>query len=96
MLVRNQEKRKSWASTRPAPISQMPGCPRGTPKLAIWSRCQMCDLRFPLAPCGQRAVFQMWPPPLFTCVVPVDASSHALANVTEKYSNLPGSLQLPL
>ena len=26
---------------RPAAISQMPGCPGETPKLATWSRCQV-------------------------------------------------------
>ena len=65
MLVTNQVAGK-LGFNRQAPVAQMPGCPGGTPQLAN-GRGARCDPRCPLAPCGQRRVLQMWPPPLFTC-----------------------------
>ena len=54
---------------RQAPIAQMPGGPGGTPQPVHLAEVPGATLDAHRAPasCGQRAVFQMWPPPLFTC-----------------------------
>ena len=78
MLKRNQAAEKPGYN-RPAPIAQMPGCPGGTPKLAIWLvEVPGATLDSHWLHAASVLFFKCGLPP-YSRVVPVDASSHALA-----------------
>ena len=78
LLVTNQAAGK-LGYNRPAPVAQMPGCPGDTPKLATYGRevpGATLDAHWLHAASG---VFCKCGLPPYSRVVPVDASSHALA-----------------
>ena len=77
MLESNQVAGK-LGFNRPAPIAQMPGCPGGTPQLATCSKVPGATLDSHWLHAASVLFFKCGLPP-YSRVVPVDASSHALA-----------------
>ena len=77
MLVINQGAGK-LGFNRQAPVAQMPGCPGGTPQLAIWLEVPGATLDAHWLHAASVLFCKCGLPP-YSRVVPVDASSHALA-----------------
>ena len=78
MLALNQAAAK-LGFNRHAPVAQMPGCPGGTPQLAIWSKVPGATLDAHRLHAASVLFCKCGLPP-YSRVVPVDASSHALAS----------------